>query len=434
MTEDKQHPASQESERSDVRVLSNTTIAIAGILLVTTGVALASWLVAAYGADGQQLEAIKTAGTFVIGAGGAAALYLAARRQRSNEIALRQKEVDQEQADQAHALQAQVAADTKAHQQRLAAAGEAEVEERRRSEIERRITDTYAKAVDQLGSEKAPVRLASLYALERLAQDNENQRQMIVNVLCAYLRMPFATSTTEYAAAAESSNESQQTQEQQVRTTAQRILLDHVCVRSDDGRARFWPDISLDLSGAVLIDFDAAGCTVSGAMFSGAAFTGRAIFRDAVFAGPARFDDVRFSEDANFVCARFIDDARFDRVRFGRDSRFREARFDKGAHFTEAQIVGYGRFRLAQFEGDTWFTDARFHDAPWYSGARFAGYPDFSGALVRTGDAVPDDGWPNGWNVRELEPGEDHPDGRREDWRRFVRVKRATPLRPTSPR
>src|SRR5689334_8845292 len=60
-----------------------------------------------------------------------------------------------------------------------------------RDATERRITELYTKAVEQLGSEKAPVRLGGLYALERLAQDNPTQRQTIVNVICAYLRMPF---------------------------------------------------------------------------------------------------------------------------------------------------------------------------------------------------------------------------------------------------
>ena len=56
---------------------------------------------------------------------------------------------------------------------------------------ERRITELYTKAVEQLGNDKAPVRLGGLYALERLAQDNPAHRQTIVNVICAYLRMPF---------------------------------------------------------------------------------------------------------------------------------------------------------------------------------------------------------------------------------------------------
>jgi hypothetical protein len=56
---------------------------------------------------------------------------------------------------------------------------------------ERRVTELYTKAADQLGSDKAPVRLAGLYALERLAQDSPGQRQTIVNVICAYLQMPY---------------------------------------------------------------------------------------------------------------------------------------------------------------------------------------------------------------------------------------------------
>jgi hypothetical protein len=61
---------------------------------------------------------------------------------------------------------------------------------------ERRITELYTRAVEQLGNEKAPVRLGGLYALERLAQDNNKQRQTIVNVICAYLRMPFPPGDT----------------------------------------------------------------------------------------------------------------------------------------------------------------------------------------------------------------------------------------------
>jgi hypothetical protein len=55
---------------------------------------------------------------------------------------------------------------------------------------ERWVTDLYTKAAEQLGHAGAAVRLAGLYALERLAQDDPGHRQTIVNVICAYLRMP----------------------------------------------------------------------------------------------------------------------------------------------------------------------------------------------------------------------------------------------------
>jgi hypothetical protein len=136
---------------------------------------------------------------------------------------------------------------------------------------ERRITELYTKAVEQLGSDKAPVRLGGLYALERLAQDNPAHRQTIVNVICAYLRMPFspttpvsklepeATEAPEGVAAKTETNTAALSdtwhQERRVRLTAQRILAEHLRDdRAKDKRstdppsARFWPNIRLDLS------------------------------------------------------------------------------------------------------------------------------------------------------------------------------------------
>ena len=52
--------------------------------------------------------------------------------------------------------------------------------------------ELYAKAVEQLGHEKAPVRLGALYSLERLGEDRPERQQIIVDVICAYLRMPFS--------------------------------------------------------------------------------------------------------------------------------------------------------------------------------------------------------------------------------------------------
>jgi hypothetical protein len=85
------------------------------------------WLLLAnFGHDtnSNRLDVIKTAGSIVIGTGGAA-LLLIARRQRFVEL----------------------------------------------YGTERRITDLQTKAAQLLGSDQAAVRLAGLYALERLAQD-----------------------------------------------------------------------------------------------------------------------------------------------------------------------------------------------------------------------------------------------------------------------
>jgi Pentapeptide repeats (8 copies) len=194
----------------------------AAVVAVVAGVLLVLLLVL-YGSgtpqDQAHLDAVRTAGAIVVGTGGAAALLLAARRQRSTELTLE-------------------------HQQRVAAAAEHDANERR-------VTELYAKAAEQLGSEKAPVRLAGLYALERLGELNPAQRETIINVVCAYLRMPFTSPGERPVPQAEDLDHAryhERTQELQVRLTAQRILQRH---RTDTEPESFWI-VPVDLDGANL--------------------------------------------------------------------------------------------------------------------------------------------------------------------------------------
>ncbi|MFI6604841.1 hypothetical protein ACIBHX_52220 [Nonomuraea sp. NPDC050536] len=65
------------------------------------------------------------------------------------------------------------------------------------------VTDRYGKAIEQLGSAQAPVRLGGLYALEQLGQNTPDPalRQTIVDVICAYLRMPYTPPPDQVAKA-----------------------------------------------------------------------------------------------------------------------------------------------------------------------------------------------------------------------------------------
>lgn len=110
-----------------------------------------------------RFDALRTGLSVGLGGGGVFALYLAWRRQHSTEIGLAQKQQDQADVARAYELQRETFETTRLYQERVAAATERDAEARR-------ITDLYTKAVEQLGSDKAPVRLGGLYALERLAQ------------------------------------------------------------------------------------------------------------------------------------------------------------------------------------------------------------------------------------------------------------------------
>jgi hypothetical protein len=56
----------------------------------------------------------------------------------------------------------------------------------------RTLNERFDTVAGQLGSDKPPaVRLAAVYAMASLADDWQDHRQMCVEVLCAYLRMPY---------------------------------------------------------------------------------------------------------------------------------------------------------------------------------------------------------------------------------------------------
>src|SRR5690348_16821036 len=57
---------------------------------------------------------------------------------------------------------------------------------------DRTLNERFATAADRLGSDKPPaVRLAGVYAMAGLADDWPENRQTCVDILCAYLRLPY---------------------------------------------------------------------------------------------------------------------------------------------------------------------------------------------------------------------------------------------------
>lgn len=86
--------------------------------------------------------------------------------------------------------------------------------------------------------------MAGLYALERLAQDNLDRRtlrQTVVDVLCAYLRMPYTLPGKPPEADADTETRTRhenRVQEREVRLTAQCILARHLHQGPTPGRSR----------------------------------------------------------------------------------------------------------------------------------------------------------------------------------------------------
>jgi hypothetical protein len=421
----------RSSTRLPVRPLRAWMSAAMVVVVVTATWAGVTWVLAATNPTDPQarVEAIKTGLAIGAGTGAAIALYLTTRRQWLNERAQAHTEADA---------------------------------------TERRVTELYTKAADQLGADKDPVvRLAALYSLERLAQTNPQHRQTIVNIICGYLRMPFTPPPEQPAhpsrglglrqrrpahhrtvfAAEPSASLTDRKQELQVRLTAQRILAEHLQPgRNRKGRPtnpKFWSDIDLDLTGATLIDVNFAYCHVNSARFTNAIFRGRtgfigatiggtAVFRGASFRGLAVFEKASFRRYAVFDGVSFQEDVWFDGATFDEETGFREASFRRDVWFEGAIFRGDAVFREGSFGGSAWFVGATFGGHAWFEGASFSEAAGFDAARVRI-DVEMDHYWPPGWVVRPVTAAEGHFAGLDGGWGFLERGEPdAEPVPPTS--
>lgn len=341
------------TQRPRVPVMPSWVIWVGAVTFPLLALGLMGLLLLHFGSgtpqDRIQLDVIKTAGGIVVGTGGAIALLLNARRQRSTEIALRLQDADIAQKELAS-------------------------EDSRHDAAERRITELYNAAVEQLGSEKAPVRLGGLYALERLAQDNHGHRQTVVDVLCAYLRMPDPDEPLDRDVGDDTypseQERKQRREEHQVRRAAQHILIRHLRdfgASGDAASRRFWPDIEIDLNGATLHNWNFSNCRVESANFSRARFRGKhADFSSCVVAAFASFGGARFYCPASFSGARFIDYVAFSDVVFSGAAIFEYADFHGGTTFACSDFKAAAKLYRVNAHGDTvYFFDTYFHADTW---------------------------------------------------------------------
>ncbi|KDN20170.1 pentapeptide repeat-containing protein [Amycolatopsis rifamycinica] len=241
---------------------------------------LALGLPAAPGPD-TKLNVIKIALSVVAGVGGVVALVVAYRKQRIGE-----------------------AAEAREHVKVL--------------------NERFATACTQIGHEKPAVRLAGLYAMAGLADEWAEQRQVCIDVLCAYLRIPYepVLDSPWY-----------HDEESEVRLSITSVISDHLRPGAPVG----WQGHEFNLLRAVLRSADFADIHLTG---------GRLLLSLARFPGGwTSFDGMHVDGgEVWFGGAVFSGDARvtFDNAEFGAG----RVQFD-GAAFTGGEVS----FRGARFTG-----------------------------------------------------------------------------------
>ncbi|MFG2508585.1 pentapeptide repeat-containing protein [Streptomyces rubiginosohelvolus] len=237
------------------------------------------------------------------------------------------------------------------------------------------LTERYSKAAEQLGHEQAAVRLAGVYAMARLADDWPEQRQVCVDVLCAYLRMPYETDSSEPGF---------RHGEREVRLTIIRIIRSHL---QDPTEATTWCGRNLDFTGATFDGGDFSSSTFSDGQvtFVGAMFSGDAVnFADSTFSGGrVDFNRSTFSSGRVFFSGSTFSGSQVD---FGLST------FSGGMIFFGTSTFSGGRviFNRSTFSGGrVFFGGSTFSGGRiFFSGSTFSGgevdfgLSTFSGGMV----------------------------------------------------
>lgn len=215
------------------------------------------------------------------------------------------------------------------------------------------LAQRYTAAAEQLGHETAAVRLAGVYAMARLADDWEDQRQTCIDVLCAYLRLPYDPADPS----------KHREGDREVRRTTIRIIRDHLRPSSPVP----WCGYNFSFEGAV---FDVAD-------FTGARITGGHVSFHAARLVGGSFLLVR----ADFAGG----DVWFTRTQFaGANVSFRDARFTgANVHFDGAQFAG----GTVTFEGAVHHDGTVSFDGATVSGCRVQWGP-FAAAGASLGSSM----------------------------------------------
>jgi uncharacterized protein YjbI with pentapeptide repeats len=239
--------------------------------------------------DQIKLEVFRLILYIIAGIGGVFALVIAYRRQGLNEAA----EVRSERADARE--------DGKVFNER------------------------FKSAADQLSSEHAANRLAGVYAMAGLADDWDTGRQTCINVLCAYLRMPYdppnASPTLDTDDAEDRKERKERRQEQQVRLTIVSVIGERLRAKPFEGKT--WHGH----------DFDFTEAHFDGGKLEGIKVTsGSMVFHEATFSG-GRVD---------FSVSEFNSEVSFNKAKFsGGHVIFQGVKFSSGwVDFSQAEFSG----------------------------------------------------------------------------------------------
>lgn len=292
----------------------------------------------------------------------------------------------------------------------------------------------YAKAVEQLADEKAPIRLGGVYTLVKLVDDwlddektlpskdeRRKEGQIIINSLCAYIRSSFPLaerydelilSYEEYQQNCQGNQDlyspqiiplpkpknTKQSREEFVRDKSlfreeqevRKTILSEIKNRLNGGKTKnkdgrdeiepgTWSYFEYDFSNTLFfycVDFNDSYFGAS-SKFAQTAFMSNTDFSKTRFIKEANFFGTTFTMGAKFSKAVFNGKADFSKSTFCKDGNFSQVTFNMHSSFDHANFNMFARFYKAFFTGDASFIMTNFNLDTYFSGATFTNQTSF---------------------------------------------------------
>ena len=290
---------------------------------------------------------------------------------------------------------------------------------RRQVRAERR--ERYTKAVEQLGDEKAPIRMGGVYTLVGLVdewlkdesikkyEDRLKEGQVIVNNLCAYIRSPF-TLASHYDELSKANptpkgiykgkkekfyaDKATLDSEADVRLGIIKEIHDRL-QGSGKNAPGAWSDFEYDFSGSTFfytIDLtnsyyakpiNFSGSTYQGganfsrstyqgeADFSGSTYKGRADFSGSTYKGRADFSGSTYKGRAYFNSSTYKSEAYFSSSTYKGDAYFSSSTYKSEAYFSSSTYKGRAYFSSSTYKGRAYFSRSTYKDVADFSGSIF---------------------------------------------------------------
>ena len=354
-------------------------------------------------------------------AGGAALVLLETYRKNTNDRAKANADIKAALKNQEH--QAEVL------KEQIRQFDENAFKERKTERRER-----YTKAVEQLGSKEAPVRLGGVYTLVGLVDEWLEEKnleyserlkegQVIINNLCAYIRSPF-TLASYYDELSEDapSSEGFYKDNQQKFYTDKAALKSEADIRlsiikeihsrlqsPDKNTPGPWSDFEYDFSGSTFfypIDLtksyytkpvNFSGSTYQDEVrFDGSVYKDEADFGSSIYKSWATFDGSTYTGWVGFNCSTYQSWADFSASTYQDGATFMSSTYQSWADFSNSTCQSEVYFSDSTYKGKADFCGSTYQNEVYFSYSTYQGEADFSDSTYQ-GKADFSDSTYRGW-------------------------------------